>query len=209
MSRFKKLSHTVWECKYHIIWCPKYRYGVMQDKIRQYVTDVIRKLCRRHSVEILESNTQPDHVHLVLSIQPSYCVSRVVGFIKGKSAIQIFRKFKGLRKKYYGQYFWSRGYCVTSVGIDEKMISETYWLVWQNRYDSLWKAAVIFQEETVMKRFMYRIPRQAAFILLICMSAANDLYAQLPLGITVEEYSNNEKIFLSAGKVEHNRNPSR
>ena len=133
MSRFKKLSHTVWECKYHIIWCPKYRYKVMQDKIRQYVRDIIRELCRRHSVEILESNAQPDHVHLVLSIQPSYCVSRVVGFIKGKSSIQIFRKFKGLRKKYYGQHFWSRGYCVTTVGVDEKMIRQ--YVRWQQKKD--------------------------------------------------------------------------
>ncbi len=78
MSRFKKLSHTVWECKYHIVWCPKYRFRVMEYKIRYYVRDVVRELCRRHKVEIVEGNVLSDHIHLVLGIPPNYCVSRVV-----------------------------------------------------------------------------------------------------------------------------------
>ena len=133
MGRFQKLSHTVWECKYHIVWCPKYRFKVMQYELRYYVRDVLRELCRRHHVEILEGNVQTDHVHMVLSIPPSYCVSRVVGFVKGKSSIQIFRKFVGLRKKYYGQHYWSRGYCVTTIGLDEDMILK--YVRWQQKKD--------------------------------------------------------------------------
>ena len=91
MSRFQKLSHTVWDCKYHVVWCPKYRSRVMEDAVRVYVRDVLRELCRRHKVSIIEGNVQKDHVHMFLSIPPSYCVSKVIGFLKGKSAIQIFR----------------------------------------------------------------------------------------------------------------------
>ncbi len=131
MSRFQKLSHTVWECKYHIVWCPKYRFRVMQYKVRYYVRDVMRELCRRHKVEILEGNVQTDHIHLVLSISPNYCVSRVLGNLKGKSSIQIFRKFVGLRKKYYGQHYWSRGYAVTTVGMDEETIRK--YVRWQQK----------------------------------------------------------------------------
>ncbi len=133
MSRFQKLSHTVWECKYHIVWCPKYRFRVMQYKVRYYVRDVMRELCRRHKVEILEGNVQTDHIHLVLSISPNYCVSRVLGNLKGKSSIQIFRKFVGLRKKYYGQHYWSRGYAVTTVGMDEETIRK--YVRWQQQKD--------------------------------------------------------------------------
>lgn len=114
MGRFNKLSHSVWECKYHAVRCPKYRYAVMRQEVRYYVRDILRELCRRHKVEIIEGNVQEDHIHLVLSIPPSYCVSRVMGYLKGKSAIQIFRKFVRLRKKYYGQHYWSRGYCVST-----------------------------------------------------------------------------------------------
>jgi len=133
MSRFKKLSHTVWDCKYHMVWCPKYRFRVMEGRVRYYVRDVLRELCRRRKVEIVEGNVQVDHVHMVLSIPPSYCVSRVMGELKGKSAIQIFRKFVRLRKKYYGQHYWSRGYCVSTVGLDEETIRK--YVRWQQKRD--------------------------------------------------------------------------
>ena len=133
MSRFHKLSHSVWYCVYHILWCPKCRFRVMEYKRRYYARDVLRELCRRHRIEIVEGNVQRDHIHMVLSIPPSYCVSRVVGILKGKSSIQIFRKFVGLRKKYYGQHFWSRGYCVSTVGLDEEMIRK--YVRWQQRKD--------------------------------------------------------------------------
>ena len=133
MSRFQKLSHTVWDCKYHVVWCPKYRFRVMEGAIRIYVRDALRELSRRHKVTIVEGNVQTDHVHMVLSIPPSYCVSRVVGFLKGKSAIQIFKKFSRLRKKYYGQHYWSRGYCVSTVGLDEETIRK--YVRWQQKKD--------------------------------------------------------------------------
>ena len=85
MGRFSKLSHTVWESKYHVVWCPKYRHRVMEGRIRRYVRDVLRELCHRHNVEVVEGNVQRDHIHMVLSIPPSYCVSRVMGNLKGKS----------------------------------------------------------------------------------------------------------------------------
>ena len=133
MSRFKKLSHSVWDCKYHIVWCPKYRFRVMEGKVRYYVRDVLREQCRRVKVEIVEGNAQIDHIHLVLSIPPSFSVSRVVGTLKGKSALQIFRKFVRLRKKYYGQHYWSRGYCVSTVGLDEETIRN--YVRWQQQKD--------------------------------------------------------------------------
>ena len=133
MSRFQKLSHSVWYCVYHIVWCPKYRFRVMEYKLRYYARDVLRELCRRYKIEILEGNVQKDDIHLVLSIPPSYCVSRVLGTLKGKSSIQIFRKLVGLRKKYYGQHFWSRGYCVSTVGLDEEKIRK--YVCWQQKKD--------------------------------------------------------------------------
>ena len=133
MSRFRKLSHTVWECKYRIVWSPKYQFRVMQHNVRYYVRDAIRELCRRHRVDILEGNVQTDHIHLLLSIPPNYCVSRVLGILKGKGSIQIFRKFAGLRKRYYGQHYWSRGYAVTTVGLDEETIRK--YVRWQQQKD--------------------------------------------------------------------------
>ena len=133
MSRFQKLSHSVWYCIYHIVWCPKYRFRVLEDKLRYYARDVLRELCRRHKIEIVEGNVQRDHIHMILSIPPNYCVSRVLGILKGKSSIQIFRKFVKMRKKYYGQHFWSRGYCVSTVGLDEEMIRK--YVRWQQQKD--------------------------------------------------------------------------
>jgi putative transposase len=105
----------------------------MQHNVRYYVRDAIRELCRRHRVDILEGNVQTDHIHLLLSIPPNYCVSRVLGILKGKGSIQIFRKFAGLRKRYYGQHYWSRGYAVTTVGLDEETIRK--YVRWQQQKD--------------------------------------------------------------------------
>ena len=133
MGRFKKLCHTIYECKYHIVWIPKYRFRVMDGSIRATVHDNIRRLCEWRKVEIVEMNVQTDHVHLVLDIAPKFAVSDVVGFIKGKSAVRIFRKHPRLRKKYWGMHFWSPGYCVTTVGLNEEMIRK--YVKWQQRKD--------------------------------------------------------------------------
>ena len=114
MSRFKKLSHTIYECKFHVVWIPKYRYRVMTGDIRAYVHNQLRRLCDWKKLEIIEMNVQVDHVHIVQWIPPNFAVSQVVGFLKGKTALRIMDKFPSLRKRYWTKHFWSPGYCVTS-----------------------------------------------------------------------------------------------
>ena len=139
MGRFKKLSHTVYECKYHVVWIPKYRFRVMQGAVRLYVWDVMRRLCQWRKIEIVEGNVQCDHIHLVLDIAPKFAVSSVVGYLKGKSAVQIMRKFPSLRKKYWGMHYWSPGYCVSTVGLDEEKIRK--YVRWQQKKDQEYDAA--------------------------------------------------------------------
>ncbi len=123
MSRFKKLSHVIYQCKYHIVWCPKYRFRILKGAVSDFVEDSIKSLCEWKRVEILEMNIQEDHVHIILDIPPKYSISEIVGILKGKTAIKLFQSYKGLRKKpYWGNHFWSRGYCVSTVGIDEEKI---------------------------------------------------------------------------------------
>ena len=100
MARLKKLSHTVYECKYHVVWLPKYRYRVMTGEIRSCVNSTVRRLCDWKKLEILEMNVLPEHLHIVLEIQPNRRVSDVIGFLKGKSALAIFKKFPRMRKRY-------------------------------------------------------------------------------------------------------------
>ena len=90
MSRFKKLAHAVWECKYHVVWCPKYRFRILTGTIGRTVREIIRQLCEWKRVEILEGSVQVDHIHLVLSVPPKYSIAETIGFIKGKSAIKVF-----------------------------------------------------------------------------------------------------------------------
>ena len=132
--RFRKLAHSLYECKYHVVFCPKYRYKIMQDDVRQYVTQQAHRLCsQKDGVEALEVNVQADHVHLVLSIPPKYAVSELVGFLKGKLALRLFDRFPQLRKRYWGQHVWSRGYCVSTVGLDEERIRK--YVRWQTEKD--------------------------------------------------------------------------
>ena len=132
--RFRKLAHSLYECKYHVVFYPKYRYKIMQDDVRQYVTQQAHRLCsQKDGVEALEVNVQADHVHLVLSIPPKYAVSELVGFLKGKLALRLFDRFPQLRKRYWGQHVWSRGYCVSTVGLDEERIRK--YVRWQTEKD--------------------------------------------------------------------------
>lgn len=133
MGRFKKLSHTIYECKYHVVWIPKYRYRVMTGETRMYVHNMLRRLCDWKKLEIVEQNVQPEHVHLVLWIPPNWAVSQVIGFLKGKTALRIMDKFPGLRKRYWTKHFWSPGYCVSTVGLDEEKIQK--YVRWQQRKD--------------------------------------------------------------------------
>ena len=122
--RFRKLAHSLYECKYHIVFCPKYRYKILDTVVSKYVHQEIYRLCtQKDGVEILELNVQIDHVHLVVRTPPSLSVSELMGRLKGRTAIRLFSKFPYLRKKkLWGNHFWQRGYFVDSVGANEEVI---------------------------------------------------------------------------------------
>ena len=123
MSRYKKLSHVIYYHVYHLVWTPKYRFRVLQGNVKESVGQKIRTLCEWKKLETIEMNIQIDHVHLVLSVPPKMSVSRVMGLLKGKTAIMIFKKFPGLKKRpYWGNHFWARGYCSSTIGLDEEKI---------------------------------------------------------------------------------------
>ncbi len=124
MRQVKSLSHTRWECKYHIVFIPKYRRKVLFGQIRRELTDVFHSLARQRESLIEEGHLMPDHVHMMISIPPKYAVSQVVGYIKGKSAIHIARTYSGRKKNFVGQHFWARGYFVSTVGRDEEVIRD-------------------------------------------------------------------------------------
>ena len=124
MKRISSLSHTVWDCKYHVIWIPKCRRKVLYGKLRSYLGDVFHELAHQRESQIIEGHLCIDHVHMCIAIPPKYSVSEVVGFIKGKSAIAIARDVQGRARNFVGQSFWARGYYVSTVGRDEKMIRE-------------------------------------------------------------------------------------
>ena len=127
---FKKLSHSLYECKYHIVFCPKYRLRILSGEVGEYVRQQIYSLCRqKEDVEVLEINVQADHVHLILSIPPKYAVSNVMGYLKGKLALRLFNRYEQLGKRYWGRHLWSRGYCVSTVGLDEEKIRK--YVKWQ------------------------------------------------------------------------------
>ncbi len=133
MRDINKLSHVVWECKYHLVWCPKYRFRILKGEVGRSVREIIKQLCEWKNVKILEGNVQVDHIHLVLSFPPKYSISEMVGFLKGKSAIKIFDTYLELKKRYWGRHFWAKGYCVSTVGLDEKRIRE--YVRWQLKPD--------------------------------------------------------------------------
>jgi putative transposase len=124
MRKSGTLTHTTWECKYHVVFIPKCRKKVLYGTLRKYLGTVFKDLAQQRESEIEEGHLRPDHVHMLLSVPPKYSVSEVVGFIKGKSAIYVARNFMSHRKNYGGQNFWARGYYVSTVGRDEKTIRE-------------------------------------------------------------------------------------
>ena len=117
-----KLSHTVWECKYHIVWIPKYRRKVIYGKLRKEIGATLRRLCDYKGIEIIEAQACKDHLHMCVSIPPKYSVSSLVGYLKGKSAIVLFEKYSKLRRNFRGHHFWARGYYVSTVGLDEAKV---------------------------------------------------------------------------------------
>jgi len=121
MHDWQSLSHVRWDCKYHIVIIPKFRKRVLYGRFRKRVGEVVRELCRQRGIEVVEGHLMPDHIHMCLSIPPKYSVAFVIGFIKGKSAVRIHRQILG-NKRVTGLHFWSRGYCVSTVGLDEETI---------------------------------------------------------------------------------------
>ena len=123
MSRFRKLSQTLWCCQYHIIWVPEYRFRILEGQISYDVTEYIRAFSDQQGCEIVELNVQIDHVHLLAMVPPKLSISDYVGKIKGRTAIRILNKHRGLKKKpYWGNHFWAKGYCVDTVGLDADKI---------------------------------------------------------------------------------------
>ena len=118
------LAHTQWECKYHIVFAPKYRRQIIYGKIRQDIGQMIRKLCEYKGVEIIEAEACKDHIHMLVSLPPKYSVSQFMGYLKGKSSLMIFEKYANLKYKYGNRHFWCRGYYVSTVGKNKKAIAE-------------------------------------------------------------------------------------
>jgi putative transposase len=123
MHEWKSSSHTKWDCKYHIVFIPKYRKKVFYGKLRKKIGTILRDLCKQKGVELLEGRAMPDHIHLCQSIPPKYSVAHVVGFLKGKSAVRIHRELLNERRM-TDLHFWAKGYCVSTVGYDEDAVRQ-------------------------------------------------------------------------------------
>ena len=124
MNNDLSLTHSRWECKYHVVWIPKYRRKMIYGQLRKYLGQVFKDLAHSRESEVIEGHMMPDHVHMLISIPPKYSVAQVIGFIKGKSAIHIARNYLGHRRNFTGQQFWARGYHVSTVGLDEDAVRE-------------------------------------------------------------------------------------
>ena len=118
------LAHTKWNCKYHIVFAPKYRRQVIYGKIKADIGIMLRKLCEYKQVEIIEAEACKDHIHMLVSILPKYSVSQIMGYLKGKSSLMIFEKYANMKYKYGNRHFWCRGYYVDTVGRNKKAIAE-------------------------------------------------------------------------------------
>ena len=124
MREWQNQSHAKWYCRYHIVIIPKFRKRAIFGALRRDIGTIVRQLCEQNKVEFVEGHAMPDHIHILIGIPPKYSVSNTVGFIKGKSAIRIHREYLGRGRNFAGFHFWAKGYCVSTVGIDEKTVRE-------------------------------------------------------------------------------------
>ncbi len=124
MREWQSLSHVRWYCRYHVVFTPKYRKRAIYGQLKKAIGGILRQLCEQQGIELVEGHAMADHVHLLLSVPPKFSVANTVGFIKGKSAIRIHREFLGRQRQFTGFHFWARGYCVSTVGLDEQTIRE-------------------------------------------------------------------------------------
>lgn len=141
----KSLAHTTWNCKYHIVFAPKYRRQIIYGQIKADIGRILRQLCERKGVEIIEATACPDHIHMLVSIPPKISVSSFVGYLKGKSSLMIFDRHANLKYKYGNRKFWCRGYYVDTVGRNRKIIQE--YIKNQLQED-------IFEDQMTMKEFI-------------------------------------------------------
>ena len=145
MNDVLSLSHAVWDCKYHIIWIPKYRRKVLYGELRKHLGEMFRGLARQKESMVLEGHLMADHVHMFISIPPKYAVAQVVGFIKGKSAIHIARTYGGRKKNFVGEHFWARGYYVSTAGKDEQAVRD--YIKKQEKEEERLEQLSIFKED--------------------------------------------------------------
>ena len=131
----KSLAHTKWLCKYHIVITPKYRRKIIYKEIRADIREIIRDLCKWKGVEIIEGHMMPDHIHLLVSIPPKYSISQFMGYVKGKSAMMIFDRHSNLKYKFGNRHFWSTGYYVSTVGLNEATIAK--YIREQDKHDQI------------------------------------------------------------------------
>ena len=123
MSEYKKISHVIYRCDYHIVWTPKYRYMVLEGLIKQQLSEDLQMLLEWKGCEKKELSIQKDHIHLIASVPPKLSISNLMGILKGKTAIKLFKSYPRLKQKpYWGNHFWARGYCVDTIGFDEEKI---------------------------------------------------------------------------------------
>ncbi len=118
MDEFESLSHSKWECKYHVVFIPKCRRRTLYEQLRRHLGEVFHQLAKQKESRIEKGHLMPDHVHMCIEIPPKYAVASVVGFLKGKSAIAIARQFSGKQRNFNGENFWARGYAVSTVGFE-------------------------------------------------------------------------------------------
>lgn len=125
MSRFKRASHVLWHCQYHVVWVPKYRYRILSGPVGQEVYRCVMTFCQQLSCEVVQLSVQPDHVHLLVKVPLKVSISTLMGVLKGRTAIRLFSAFPFLRKRpYWGNHFWGKGYCVDTVGLNAEMIEK-------------------------------------------------------------------------------------
>jgi len=123
-SELSSLSHTVWNCQYHIVFTPKYRRKVIYNKLRMDIGRYLRRLCDYQGVEIIEANACPDHIHMLVKIPPKLSVSKFMGYLKGKSSLMIFDEHANLKYNYGNRHFWAEGYFVSTVGANKNTIKK-------------------------------------------------------------------------------------
>ena len=124
MKDWRSQAHVKWDCKYHVVIVPKYRQKKFFGSRRGKIGEILRQLCRQKGIELLEGHAMPDHLHLLLSVPPKYAIAFAIGYLKGKSAVRIHRELFRTKGTLFGRAFWSRGYCVSTVGLDEAMIKQ-------------------------------------------------------------------------------------